>query len=104
MDKEKYITIPKNETGIKEYNALIEDSENLLTFNLPEDEYSILDEYRIFDIINERYGLMIDIYESETVTAKQLQEAYGEIISKKGVWQEAVDLAIAYGTCMFRDF
>lgn len=100
----KYITVPKNDTGVREYKSLIEESDNLINFTLPEDEYEKLDKHHVFDILNERFGLMIDICESETVAASQLKQAYQEISLFKGVWLEAVDKAIAFGTCVFLDF
>ena len=104
LTKEKYITVPKNEARIKEYESLIDESENMITYVLPEDEFETLDKHHVFDIINDKCDLMIDIYESETVSAEELKAVYDEISLLKGVWLDAVNKAIKYGTCVFLDF
>lgn len=104
MVKEKYITVPKNEAGMADYAAGREGTENMEEFILPEKEFETLDRHRVFDIINEKCDLMIDIYESEKVTADQLKKVNREIRPIKGTWTEAVDRAIKYNTCVFLDF
>ena len=72
---------------------MIDESENLLTFTLPENEFETLDKHHVFDILNQKYGLLIDIYESETVIAEQLKNEYRAISLQKGAWLEAVAVA-----------
>lgn len=104
MYKAKYITVPKNDAGIYEYDHGIEGTENVEEFILPEDEFEILDRHKVFDIINEKCNLLIDIYESEKVSAEQFKKIYREITPVKGIWVTAVDKAIKYNTCAFLDF
>ena len=99
-----YIFIPKNQTGTESHYWGKEDKENLIEFELTEDEYYVLYRHHVFDILNSRYDLWIDNGESETVTAEQLKESYKEISLVKGTWLEAVDAAIKYNTCAFLDF
>ena len=98
------IFVPKNEKGKESHYWGKADSENLLRFDLSEDEYYKLFKHHVFEILNEKYDLWIDNGESETITAEQLKESYKEISLLKGVWLEAVNKAIEYGTCVFLDF
>ena len=104
MVKEKYITVPKHEEGRNDYQEGKEGTENMEEFILPEEEFDTLDRHKVFDIINDKCGLLIDIYESETVTAEQLKSVYKEISLMKGIWLKAVNKAIEYGTCVYLDF
>ena len=104
MIKEKYITVPINAEGMNDYQEGREGTENMEEFILPEEEFDTLDRHKVFDIINDKCDLLIDIYESETVTAEQLQSVYKEISFMKGVWLNAVNKAIEYGTCIYLDF
>ena len=104
MIKEKYITVPINQKGIDEYHKMVFESPNFLSFVLPEEEYEILDRHHVFDIINEKFDKMIDIYESEAIDANQLTLVKKEISLIPGVWMNAVNKAIEYKTCVFLDF
>lgn len=99
-----YIFVPKNETGIESHHWGREDKDNLIEFELSEDEYYTLYKHHVFDILNEKYDLWIDNGESEKVTAAQLKESYKAISLMKGAWLDAVDTAIKYETCVFLDF
>lgn len=102
--KEKLITVPINQDGIDDYHRMVRESGNLLTFILPEDEYDKLDRHHVFDIINDKCKKMIDIYETETVTADELRTVEREISLMPGIWMDAVKKALSFNTCIFVDF
>lgn len=103
-EHKKYITVPINQDGIDEYKHMTFESDNLLSFELPEEEYETLDRHHVFDIINVKCNKLIDIYESEKVTADELKSVYKEISLIKGVWLNAVNKALEYNTCVCLDF
>ena len=103
-EHKKSITVPINQAGIDEYTHMALESDNLLSFELPEEEYEILDRHHVFDIINVKCNKLIDIYESEKIAADELESVYKEISLIKGIWLDAVNEAIKYHTCVFLDF
>ncbi len=103
-EHQKYITVPINQKGIDEYSHMDFETENLLSFVLPEDEYEKLDRHHVFDIINTKCGKMIDVFESEKVSADDLKSVYRDISPIKGIWLDAVNKALEYNTCICLDF
>ena len=104
MDKKHLIFVPKNEKGIHDYEMGIDNNDDYFVFDLPEEEFDLLWKNKVFDILNEKYDLMIDEAEEETVTARQLKDTYDYITPKKGVWMDAVNRAIEFGTCAYLHF
>lgn len=104
MIDNKWITVPINEKGCQEYKDGYEHTENMLEYIIPHDEFRLLWKNRIFDIINNRFNLLIDDYESESVTADQLKTVYNAINGVKGVFLQAVNKAIEFGTEICLDF
>lgn len=98
-----YLFVAKNEAGVESHYYGKNDRENLIQYELSEDEYYTLWKHHVFDILNDKFDLWIDNGESETVTADQLKAAYQEISQIKGTWLDAVNKAIEYGTCVFLD-
>lgn len=99
-----HIFVPKNEAGMESHYWGRKDKDNLIEFELSEDEYYTLFKHHVFDILNDKYDLWIDNGESEKVTAEQLKKSYKSISLIKGVWLTAIDTAIQYNTCVFLDF
>ena len=104
MAENYYVTVPINQTGIDEIEQMQETSDNFETYVIPAEEYKALWRAHVFDVINNRFGLMIDDNESEKVTAKQLEEVLQAIDIVPGVFIKAVRLAIGFGTCLYLDF
>lgn len=65
---QKYVSVPKNQKGIYEFDTGVQGSENLLFYNLPKVEFDYLVDNKIFEYLNEKGNLMIDDYESEIVS------------------------------------
>ena len=71
--KKRFLTVPLNDMGKKEYGCGIEKSDNLFITELPEKEFLILLEK--FDEINNRCKILIDDYESEEISDNNLFDA-----------------------------
>lgn len=105
----RYLTIPRNQKGLEEYNQGIEYSENLYVFELPEDEFDILYSSGVFGAINEECGLLIDDYESESIARKDFSKCISIIENVSGlpepsVFREALKLASEEGIMFAMDF
>lgn len=104
MESKHLIFIPKNEQGIRDYLEDTNGNENFFVYEISEEEFTVLWNHHVFDILNDKYDLLIDECEEETVTADQLKEAYKAISFYKGEWLKAVDKAIELGTCAYLHF
>lgn len=105
----RYLTIPRNQKGLEEYNQGIEYSENLYAFELPEDEFDILYSSGVFGAINEECGLLIDDYESESIARKDFSKCISIIenvsgLPEQSVFREALKLASEEGIMFAMDF
>ena len=74
MKRSRYISVPLNEQGIKDYNYG-EESNNIKVFNIDETQFSTMEELGVFDKINNRCQLLIDDYESEEIKGSNLEIA-----------------------------
>lgn len=107
MSRLRYISIPLNAVGEEEYNNGIEDTNNIKTFNLPDEEFNFLYTKGIFDDINNQCELLIDDYESETIdnskisTCKEIISLFDEEIK---TFKEAINLAEVNNTFIGLDF
>ena len=100
-----FITIPINQKGYEEYNRMIDESENQITYLLSFVEYKKLIDAGVFLVPERRYpDLYITDGESNTITSEQLKNVYDDINVIPGVFMEAVNKAIELGTCVFLDF
>lgn len=99
-----FVSVAFNKAGMKELDEMVEHSENCETYIIPEDEYNALWKANVFNVINSRYGLMIDHDESEKVSAEQLEAVYDAINVVPGVFMNAVNLAIKFKTKIHLDF
>ena len=78
------IIVPINETGRNSYDYGLEDAENLIVFDIPYDEFHILYP-TVTEDINEKYGLLIDEYEDETIEADIVNEIMNILKSIDGI-------------------
>lgn len=104
MSDRHFVTVPINQTGVDEIEQMQEASDNFETYVIPAEEYRALWKAHVFDVINNRFGLMIDDNESEKVTAEQLKEVSQAIDIVPGVFIDAVKMAIGFGTPIYLDF
>ena len=104
MDRIRYISVPLNEDGIKDYNYG-EESNNIKVFKLKENEYSDIYKSGVFDEINIYCNLLIDDYEAEEIDNANLEIALNIAIRKKSrVLVKALELAIERNTFVGLDF
>ena len=104
MSRIRFLTVPKNDAGIEEYNTGIEHTENMIESKLGEDEFWKLARLGVFKEFNEKYDLLIDDYESEIIPAEAIRKSYSLIGSVPGEFIRACDKAIEYNTFLALDF
>lgn len=102
--RDRYLTVPKNEKGIEEYNSGIEHSDNLIESVLSEDEFDTLYHSGVFKRLNERCGLMIDDYESEIINVDCINKCHDIIFSIPGAFSKMADKAKTLNTILCLDF
>ena len=91
MERIRYISVPLNEKGIEDYNYGKEESINIKVFELNE--------------INNSCDLLIDDYESEEISGKNLIIALDISIKNKcKILTQALELAIEMNTLVGLDF
>jgi hypothetical protein len=105
----RYLSILKNQKGLEEYNCGAEQSENMYVFELPEAEFDVLYTLGVFDAINKECGLLIDDYESETITKKDFDKCMSIInhipnFPRTGIFYKAFQLAKEKGISVEMDF
>ena len=101
----KWLTVPKNEKGVEEYDYGINSSDNLFTFIIPPEEYSNLWVDGIFDKINENCELEIDDFESEIIPVEQIEKAIRCVSSSLyPTFYNALQLAEKYHSFLATDF
>ena len=99
----KWITIPKNEMGEKEYEHGVEESENLISFTIPENEFATL--WDVFETINKNIRLLIDDFESEIIPAEMIHDVITLVSKEKyPVFYDALITAQKYDTYLAFDF
>lgn len=105
MERIRYISVPLNEKGIEDYNYGKEESINIKVFELNEIEYNNIDEAGVFNEINNSCDLLIDDYESEEISGKNLIIALDISIKNKcKILTQALELAIEMNTLVGLDF
>lgn len=77
--KKCFLNVPLNSQGIEEHNSFNEEWNNIFTVELSEKEYYILSV--VFDEWNEKFDIIIDIFEEETLEIANEEEAL-EILNK----------------------
>lgn len=100
----RFLTVPKNEEGIIEYDMGIESSNNLNVYILPEEEFNNL--WAAFNVMNGRLGLLIDDYESEIIENDYLEKCkqiLQEMKVDSPIFIRALIEAIDYNTILALD-
>lgn len=101
----KFISVPLNDIGEKEYDHGGENSPNLIVIELPEQEFTYLKNSSVFNMLNEDFGLMIDDYESEVIPLKALNKVSKNIDEKSApIFSEAIHKAQEKQTFVGLDF
>lgn len=67
------IVIPINDIGKNSYDYGLEDDENLIVYNIPRSEFNEIYPTTI-ELINEKYGLLIDECEEEVIKSDIVNE------------------------------
>ena len=102
--RNRYLTVPKNDRGIEEYNSGSEHTENLMERVLEEVEFDTLCHERVFKQINDRCGLMIDDYESEIISSDNISKCIDIISAVPGSFYEMAKAAMQHNTMLCLDF
>ncbi len=101
--KNRYLTVIKNKTGWEEYDVGVEDSENMITHIMGEEEFTELWNSNFFAAINGKCDLLIDDFESEILKPDAIEyglklfEDYPGLIRKEmyAAMKEAKEYNIA---------
>ena len=72
MEKQRYISVPKNKKAMEAYDSGTENTEDMISWILTESEFNSLWNSGVFDLLNERCALLIDDFESELIDAEKL--------------------------------
>jgi hypothetical protein len=100
----RFLTVPKNEEGIIEYDVGIECSDNFNVYILPDEEFNNL--WDAFMVMNGRLGLLIDEYESEIIEniyLEKCKQILQEMKVDSPVFIRALEEAIGYNTILALD-
>ena len=101
---EHYLTVALNDKGREEYDCGVESSENMISFDLPMDEFEII--YPdVIDEINTTVGTLIEEYESDVIFNNKLS-LIDKIIEKLQVptFKRLVDKAKEVGSDLYFDW
>lgn len=83
--------------GEKEYENGVEESENLISLTIPENEFAAL--WDVFETINDHFGLLIDDFESEIIPAEMIHDVITLVSKEKyPVFYDALITAQKYDT------
>ena len=104
----RFIALGKNKQGDYDCDHRKYDSLFVIAHEMPIKEFNNLYNSGVFDKINERFDLLIDDYESETIPAsiaadclKIVKESNVEI---NGVFAQSLKEVVNYGTRAFLEF
>jgi hypothetical protein len=106
MSRVRYLTVPINNIGIEEYN-IGQETDNIITLELSEEEFYSLYHGGVFDRINSTCNLLIDDYESEIINKNHFNECKNIISNSNlvtNIFTKALDFAIEYDTLLGLDF
>ena len=67
MDRQRFISVPKNIKSIEKYYYGEETKEDMIEWKLSESEFNSLFESGVFDLLNNYCESLIDDFESETI-------------------------------------
>lgn len=101
----KYVTVPKNQNGIVDYDYGRDNSPNVIFMELKKNEFDFLFDKKVAEQINEKYHLLIDDYKSEIIPFEAMDYVL-ELIDEfdMPVFKLAVGLAKYYETFIGLDF
>lgn len=102
--RDRFLTVPINNDGINDYEYGVEGSDNLAEFTLSDEEFTKLYKSGLFSRINKRCGLMIDDYESETISADNLKKCIDLLQGWRGTFRDACNMAMKHSTFLALDF
>lgn len=107
MSRLRYLSVPLNEDGKREYDEGVENTVNVKVFDLPDQEFEFLYSKGVFKQINAECNLLIDDYESEIIKSLHIPKCK-EIISlynrQIDTFKEAINLAEKNKTFVGVDF
>lgn len=112
MERKRYIRVPKNRQAMEKYNYGIQEKEEMEEMILNEEQYMILEDFGVFDKINQKCDILIDDYEEEEIKLDKIPlalEVVNQIIkANRSVellkLREMLNLAMHYKTMIEFDF
>lgn len=81
MDRQRYISVPKNKKAMEAYDLGEERSEEMVEWKLKESEFNMLYNNGVFQQLNEACDVIIDDFESEVIDVDGLSNA--EVVIQK---------------------
>ena len=112
MEHMRYIRVPKDIKAIKDYDYGVQKDEQIEELILSESQYSIFFTLKVFQLINEECGAIIDDYEEEVLPLEKIPLAlkivnkiiqnYNDINLLK--FKNMLESAIKYRTVVCFDF
>ena len=112
MERMRYIRVPKDIKAMKDYDYGVQKDEQMEELILSESQYNIFYTLKIFQLINEECGVIIDDYEEEVLSLEKIPLAlkivnkiiqnYNDINLLK--FKNMLELAIKYRTTIGFDF
>ena len=76
MDRQRYISVPKNKKAMEAYDL----GEEMIEWKLTESEFNILFNSGVFHQLNEECDVIIDDFESEIIDVDRLSTAEAVIL------------------------
>lgn len=108
MGNDKVITVFKNKDSLIDYDHGYEESANYITIFMSDAEYRENERKLIFDAINESCDLLIDNYESEVISGKDVDLCLHlckiHAIQEDSAFLKALTQAKEYGFGLALDF
>lgn len=112
MIRERFIRVPKDEKAMEDYNYGVQKKEQMEEMVLSEEQYKVLDDTGVFDIINEKCDIIIDDYEEEVLELDKVPialEVVNQLINDNAneeliKLKKMLDLAITNKTTVGFDF
>ena len=112
MEHMRYIRVPKDIKAIKDYDYGVQKDEQIEELILSESQYSVFYTFKVFQLINEECGVIIDDYEEEVLSLEKIPLALkivNKIIQNSNdinliKFKNMLELAIKYRTIVGFDF
>ena len=98
----KIASVPINKKGEEELDTMVLEPENVIDFEIPEEEYSELRKNGVFNTINAKADLLIDDYEEERIPYEALplcNKIINDIVvCTQGLFARSIRTALSHGT------